>query len=413
MSSNESFHPIRVFIRALVPLGIVGAGVMAYVTLANNVVEDEKPPAEVQTIRTRVTDLKVSDYQVVITTQGIVQPINEVTVSAEVSGQVVSVSPQFEAGSYFAKGDVLLQLDDRDYKTAVTVAKAQELSAKSALELATLNHDRIQKLFDRNGASSIAEVNQSAATQAQAQASLDSATAAVEQAERDLERTSIIAPFSGRVRSKEIGLGHSVGIGAPLGRVFAVDYAEVRLPIAGRELRFLNLPEHTGDAPVEVELRDAISRSDDVWRAQIVRTEGALDPDSLELFAIARIEDPFGLQTGEPPLRIGQPVQASIEGKVLHKVVALPRKAVRQLDKINLVERDELTLMPLTIEAVWSDEEHIIVRKCEVDPSALLATTPIVYAVEGSKVEIISDSQIATSPEATAAVPAEDGAKAN
>lgn len=50
--------------------------------------------------------------------------------------------------------------------------------------------------------------------------------------------------------------------------------------------------------------------ADTVWQAKIVRTKGALDENALELFAVARVDDPFGLASGHPPLRIGQPVTA-------------------------------------------------------------------------------------------------------
>lgn len=410
---SRLFHVFRILLRAFIPLGVLGAGMASYYFLAQEVGDEEKPRSNVQMIRTRVAALDVIDYLVTIRTQGIVQSINEVTISAEVSGRVTVVRPEFEVGAYFSEGDVLLEVDSRDYETALAVAKAEQQSAESALKLAQINHDRTRKLFDRKGASE-AEVNQSDATQAQAQAALNSAVAAVEQAERDLERTKIRAPFHGRVRQKDIGPGHSVGVGTPLGIVFAVDYAEVRLPIAGRELQYLDLPEHNGDAPVAVELKDAIHPQDGVvWQAEIVRTEGALDQDSLELFAIARIRDPFGLSSGSAPLRIGQPVEAFIAGAVLNNVVALPRKAVRQLDRVNLIHATEHTLKSQTIKPLWSDREHVIVDAGAVDTESLLATTQIVYAANGAKVEIISDSDGGKVVEETASLPSGNSQSAN
>jgi len=413
MPSSNVLNLLRILIRGIIPLSVLAGGVFAYLHLAKGINEDPEPVEEEKQIQTRVAEINATDYQVQITTQGIVQPINLITLSAQVSGQIVEISPQFEVGAYFSKGDILLRVDDRDYRTAVAAAKAAHLSETSARDLAQLNHDRTKKLFTKNGVSE-AEVNQSAATLAQAEAAVDSAASAVEQAERDLERTSIPAPFSGRVREKSVGLGHSVGIGTPLGVVFGVDCAEVRLPIAGREMQYLTLPEHAGDEPVDVELRNAIQQtSETVWHAKIVRTEGTLDQDSLELFAIARIEDPFGLETDEPPLRIGQPVRATIKGATLTDVVRLPRNAVRQLDKINLINKDDLTLLPRSIEAVWSDEDHIIVRRRDIQPDTMLAMTPIVYPVEGSTVEVIPDAESHMSLEETAAIPATGQSKAN
>lgn len=385
-----------VLLRALLPLGILGIGALAYSVLSVEPNEEKKPTEEPKAIRTKVVKLNTIDYQVTVETNGLVQPHNEVTLSAEVGGQITRVSPHFEVGSYFSAGDVLVELDARDYETAVAIANAQYLSAKAALKLATLVYERNLKLFEKNGVSE-AEVNQALASQSQASALLDSASAQLEQAERDLERTKIVAPFDGRVRQKDVGVGQTVGAGTPLGIVFTVDFAEVRLPIAGNELQYLELPEFADDAPVDVELRDAINQDNKtVWNAQIVRTEGALDQDSLELFAIARIIDPFGRKSNHPPLRIGQPVVGTIAGNELNDVVAFPRGAVRQLDQVYFVDETELTLSSKTISPVWEDEDYIIVKDPLIEDGQLLSTTRIVYAPDGAKVEIIPDIDVTT-----------------
>jgi len=355
--------------------------------------ETKSAPVAKQVIRTKVTRLHVGEYSVVVTTNGVVQPHNQVTLSAEVSGEITVLNPEFEVGSYFSEGDVLIELDDRDYQTALTVAKAGRRLAESALKLAETSHERMLQLSRGNSASKL-ELDQAVAALAQARAEVDIATSRIEQAERDLQRTKIVAAFDGRVQQKAVGIGQLVSPGTALGDVFAVDYAEVRLPIAGRELRFLDLPEMADDLPVSVELRDAIdSSSDIVWNAKIVRTEGALDKDSLELFAIARINDPFGLHSNRPVLRIGQPVVAAIAGEVLTDVVVMPRGAVRQLDQVYLVDEAEMTLMSLSIQPIWSDEDFVIVSDPSLSDGVLLATTQLVYAPEGGKVEIIPDAE--------------------
>jgi len=381
-----------VLVRVLLPIAIIVAGGLAYTKLSVAPEEDQSPPPEKKNIKTRVTELTISDYPVVIKTNGIVQAHNETTLSAEVSGLITGIGTTFEVGSYFAEGDVLVELDDRDYKTQLAIADAQRLSTEASLKHATQDHDRIMDLFENDNIGTQADVDEAVATRAQASAQLSSVLAQLEQSKRDLERTTIRAPFAGRVRHKAVGLGQSVNTGTPLGVVFAVDFAEVRLPIAARQRRYLNLPEMEEDAPVKVVLRDTVSEESEVeWDAQIVRTEGALDTDSLELFAIARIDDPYGLESGHAPLRIGQPVEGAITGIVLTDVVALPRGAVRQLDQINLVDMKSQTLISLTIDPIWSDEEFVIVRDPMIEEGAVLATTHLVYVPDGAKVEIIPD----------------------
>lgn len=392
-------------VRILIPAGLLGIGIWGFMTLSvepDEAKADEKPK---QMLRTSVTKLSRTDYPVVVQTNGIVSPHNEVTLSAQVSGQVIRVSPSFEVGAYFSEGEVLVELDPSDYRTAVAVAAADQLGAQSANELAQQTHDRMVKLYRTNNVSE-AELHQAEAELKQTAAQLDAATAALERAKRDLERTKVIAPFDGRVRSMNVGLGQSVGPGAPLGLAFAVDFAEVRLPISAHELAFLDLPELSDDASVEVLLQNGIDESSEVtWRGRIVRTEGALDANSLELFVIARIDDPFGLKSGNPPLRIGQPVKGSIKGKVLKDVVAIPRLAVRQLDRIFLVDEQELTMSSKTIEPLWSDEQYMIVRDSAISSDALLSTTQLVYVPEGAKVEIIPEIELTA---ATASVTTSD-----
>jgi hypothetical protein len=230
----------------------------------------------------------------------------------------------------------------------------------------------------------------------EAEANVESAKAQLAQAKRNLERTKVRAPFDGRVRQRRVGLGQSVGPGTPLGSVFAIEYAEVRLPITARDMAFLTLPEGPEDPPVDVELRDALNHDETVWTAKIIRTEGTLDENSLELFAIARVSDPFGRESERPPLRIGQPVIAFIPGHVLKDVIAVPRIAVRQLDRIILLDPNELTIESHRIEAIWSDEEYVIVRDLPIADGSLVATTHLIYAPDGSKVEILPDPNVAT-----------------
>ena len=393
--SNEH-QPATVFgllVRAAIPIAILAGGVAAFMYLKIEPPEKQLPPAEKQKIKTKIARLTIADYPLTVKTNGIVQPHNEVALSCEVAGLVTAISPSFEVGAYFEAGEVLVELDSRDYETALAMAEAQKLGAEAGLDLANETYERNRGLYERKGISE-AVLKQSFASKLQAEAQLETAKAQLERAGRDLQRTKLVAAFDGRVRMRNIGVGQSVGPGTPLGMVFAVDFAEVRLPIANREQQFLTLPELATDDPVDVELTDAINPANKmVWTGKIVRTEGTLDLNSLELFAIARIDDPFGRKSGHAPLRIGQPVIASIAGKTLDDVVAIPREAVRQLDQVYFVneEGDDLVLESRKVEPIWSDEDQLIVNDPTIEDGQRIATTRIVYAPDGAKCEIIPD----------------------
>ena len=447
-------------LRVVLPVLVLVAGALAFFMLAQEPEETKARRAPARAVRTKATELQVGSYRVIVKTNGIIQPQNLVTISAEVAGRVVKISPNFEVGASFAKGEVLMELDEENVTQQQILfeqALAEKIVAESEVEVAKTNIDeyengtyleersQIEKtIFDAEELVKKRQLAYESAMRLAAKGTirslqLASAKFAVESAQKDLdlkkqqlvtldvykktkvlqelnsaleaakarlaakeaglrlekqqlEREQIRAPFDGRVQQKRVGLGQQVKADTVLGEVIAVEYAEVRLPLARRDVRFLKLPEMSDDPPVEVLLRDAISPDDDnVWEARIVRTESALDPDSLDLFAIARIEDPFGLKEGRPILRIGQPVVAEIAGDELHDVVMIPRGAVRQLDRIFLIDKQEMTLHSATIEPIWSDDDYIVVRAGLESEDHLLATTQLVYAPEGSAVEIIPD----------------------
>ncbi|MDX1681350.1 MAG: hypothetical protein R3242_11545, partial [Akkermansiaceae bacterium] len=187
--------------------------------------------------------------------------------------------------------------------------------------------------------------------------------------------------------------------------IFATDIAEVRLPLAPGQLRFIDLPAHADDPPVPVTLINALGRSDAdepiTWKAQIIRTEGAIDEKSRELFAIARIEDPFGLAEPKPELRIGQPVRAEIQGRRMQDVFVIPRSSLRGIDTVFLIDPKESRIRKTRIQPIWSNEEVLLVRD-DLKSGDWLATSRMPYVSKGAPVEIISPSvaESADEPEA-------------
>ncbi|MCO6044293.1 efflux RND transporter periplasmic adaptor subunit [Aeoliella sp. ICT_H6.2] len=388
---RNSTHVLGLIVRLVLPCAILAGGWFGFTYLSSGVEKAPTPEKERQTLRTKVQKLEVADYPVIVKTHAVVQAHNDVTLASQVAGRVVRVSPSFEVGAYFTEGEVLVEIDPRDFENQLAIAKSELAVAESTLTLAKLVEDRKLRLV-KSKAVSQGEVDSATASREQAEANVNLAESRVEQAKLDLQRTKVLAPFDGRVKSKLIGIGQMAGTNNPLGEVFAIDYVEVRLPIAGDQRQFLNLPEFSEDASLEVTLQDAIRDANDtVWRGKIVRTEGVLDADSRDLFAIARIDDPFGRKTNKPPLRVGQPVIASIEGTTLKNVVALPRAAVRQMDRVVLVDPTDQTLRPMTVEALWSDAENVVVPASAIPSNMWLATTTLAYYPEGAKVEIIPE----------------------
>ena len=379
--------------RLILPLILLGTGWFAFNHWMQPEVREKRQRGLPQLPKTRVIELTVVDFEPQIETSGVIRAHNQITLTSQVSGRIVATHPQFEDGAYFEEGTVLVELDKADFKTAVASAKSQQAQALALLaqeqtraKQARLDWEDLG--YEEEPSELVLRVPQLR----EAEARVEAAAAQLEQAERGLERCQIRAPFDGRMRQRMVGVSQTISSGTSLASIFAVDYAEVRLPIEARHMRFLELPEEASDSPVKIILRDALDESNKIEReAWIVRTEGALNEQSLDLFAIARIDDPFGRESGKAPLRIGQPVSAKVPGRPFEKVVVIPRKAVRQLSRITVVDRDSNTITKRMVTPLWENDTDLIVSDESLIDGTLLATAFLVYTPDGTPVEILPD----------------------
>ena len=389
--SRVTHRKFRMFFRRIVmPVSILALGVGAWYYLGKPIEKPKPMPLPEQLIKTEVLELKPRDYQVWIDSQGSVRAHYVTTITPLVNGTVSVLHPCFEDGAFFEKDQVLAELDPADFQASLATAEARLARAEAALQQeqarakqARLNWEDIG--YDDEPSDLVLRIPQLK----EAQASVKAAAADVDQAQRNLARTKIRAPFAGRVKIRNVGLGQAVGGNSALGEVFAADYAEIRLPISPAQLNFITLPAEESDPAVIVHLTDASGvTNDDQWEAEIVRTEGTLDDTTRELFAIARIQDPFGRLKKSAPLRIGQPLRAKIRGNLLPQVFVIPRKALRGVNRVYMVEQNPPVLTRKTIIPAWSTADEIVVREGFVSGEKL-SVSSLTYAVEGAKVEII------------------------
>ncbi len=395
--------------RILLPVVILGVGALVMWRVGQPLEPPTPEHRPAQRLKTEVTQLHSGPYQVTLESQGVVRAHHETTLTPLVGGTVVRIADCFEDGAFFAEGEVLVELDAADFSAAVATAESSLARAQAAIAQEEARAKQARRNWEDLGyTEEPSDLVLRIPQLKEAQANLDAARAQLDQARRDLERTKVRAPFAGRVRQRLIGLGQSVGAATPLGEIFAIDYAEIRLPLTPEQLGFIDLPSRSGDDPVPVTLTDALGERDDpdTWQARIVRTEGTLDEASRELFAIARIDDPFGVGSGTPPLRIGQPVRASIEGVRLDDVFVIPRQALRGINLVYLVtdelteamlerfaERDEEppvgpVIRRTPIDPVWATADVLVVRE-GLENGDRLSTTRLPYAPNGAPVDII------------------------
>lgn len=295
-----------------------------------------------------VDTLVAQNYQVMVSSFGTVKPRTESLLVSQASGQIVAVDDQFRGGGFFEKGDVLVQLDDRDHKAEVKVSQAALLSATQVLleEEARVQQAKADWLRLGNGKEANALVLREPQLAA-AQAKVLSAEAQLDKAKLMLERTKIIAPYAGRILNKRVGLGQVVSMNTTLADIYAVDAVEIRLPIKNNDLPLIKLPEEYQDVGVlgannDVELSSSLL-GNQFWQGEIIRTESAIDELSQQLYVIAQVLNPYDVTDDlMAPIKIGQYVNAKIAGRMLKNVIVIPSQTVYQGSYVYVVENGVL-----------------------------------------------------------------------
>ncbi len=150
------------------------------------------------------------------------------------------------------------------------------------------------------------------------------------------------------LRSKNVDIGQFITTGATLAGVFAIDAVEIALPLPEFTLRFLDLPATNASgekAGPHVLLNASVGGEKQQWHGELVRTEGVFDAKTRTMMAVVRVEDPYGLVGNaahlKSPLRVGTFVSATIEGKAMDGIAAIPQGALRPGNKVWLVNEDK------------------------------------------------------------------------
>lgn len=333
-------------LKIVLPAMVLLAGIGFVLLMVKNRREVQPAPRAPSAPLVRVLAVEPQSHRFIVRAQGTVKPHTEAYLAAEVAGKVESVSPSFVPGGFFEQGELLVQLDSRDYELAVVRSKAALAEADVRLRREQAEASVARKEWQSLGRGEANPLLLREPQLAEAEAAVASAKANLALAELELERCQIKAPFAGRISEKSADTGQFVGKGEKIARIYAVDYAEVPLPLPLDELAYLDLPigyrdqESTGTNPPVI-LRAQLGASVQEWKGTVVRTEGEIDPRTRMLTVVARVEDPFGRRGGGPlPLAPGLFVHAEIMGRDAGQVIIAPRAAMRGTDRILVVDAE-------------------------------------------------------------------------
>jgi multidrug efflux system membrane fusion protein len=378
-------------LKILLPVAVLLASLAgAAAIIAQRPPLESAPPAhDPPAVRVRVA--QPEKVRLNVHSQGVVAARTEIDLVPEVSGKVVHVHPAFAAGGYFEAGEVLLAVDHRDYDNAIVKAEARVAEARRGIaqERAAAVQARGEWRVLGEGEPTPLALHEPQL--AEARARLKEAEAELADARLKRARCELRAPFSGRVRDKRVGIGQSLVAGEKLARIYSVDVAEIRLPIAPDQAFYLDLPP---DGPGRgkrrpgpgVTLSARFGGETLRWPGRIARTEGVMEESTGLLFVVAEVADPYGDRQGRAPLRVGMFVQAEIEGRELGDVYVLPQGVLNAAEEALLVD-EEGRLRRRRLDVLRSEPDRVLIRG-GLNPGDRVVVVGVDMPVEGMKVRI-------------------------
>ena len=228
----------------------VGIGALALLAACTSKTPERSPSVPVS-----VAPAVRIDAPALVAANGVVEPVQTVAVEAQVGGTLKEVS--FQEGDDVTEGQVLFRIDPRSFEAALRQSEAMLARDRAQAQSAQRDAERYKALVAKD------YVTQSQAEQAQAQATsmmatLQSDSAAVENARLNLGYTTIRAPIGGRTGSLLVRRGNLVKPSAgPLVVINELQPILVRFPVTARDFLALRRRIASGPVPVRVTASDS------------------------------------------------------------------------------------------------------------------------------------------------------------
>jgi RND family efflux transporter MFP subunit len=380
----------------ILPIVVIGIGIGGLIGISAL----KKPPEEKPVIDTTpLVSIDNINYQPMtfeVSSYGVVSPKYQTEMVSQVNGEIVYLSETFVKGGFVKQGDVLAKIDPSDYDSALLDAQATLASAKAALVQERANAKVAEKEWAQitNGTPTALSLRKPQL--AQEIAHQKSAEAGLQRAQRDLERTVIRAPYDALIASREIGLGSYVSKGSSIGSMLNTDKAEVRLPLADKEIRYL----HNKGIDAQVSLSGNFAGTEQHWQGQIVRSEGVVDSKSRMTYLVAEVIDPYGLKaTGinkaQGELRYGTYVTAKINGTHAGNVAVVPRHLIVN-GQVAILDAEK-TLRYKSVNIIRQQGANVVIAE-GLENGISLITSALDYPVEGMKLKLPEEKILQKEP---------------
>ena len=376
--SRRRLNPF--FIAGLACL-ILAIAAGSFVFLLKNGPKSVQQKPEVVLPLVETVTVQPADHPIFIQGQGDVVPSRQTEIRAEVGGKVTDVSPDFVVGGRFSDGQTILQIAREDYETAITTAETNLAQAELALQQEERRAAQARRDWEKLGQGKEADPLVLREPQrAVAEATVASSRSALDQARRNLDRTTISAPYNSLIISKGTELGSMLSPGSLVTIVEKEADREVRVPLSLEDYSYLQR-ENGALSPAPATVTGQLGARLVTWNATVLREEGRIDSTSRTAHVILSV---VPNSDGLPLPPTGLFLNVTIEGSSLEDVYELSRISLQDRSQVLvLTDRDEVELRKVSVVRRESDVVYISEG---LQPGERVITSAIDAPVNGMKV---------------------------
>ena len=278
--------------------------------------------------------------------------------------------------------------------------------AKSDANLARNEYLRLKKLIERNViAQSQLDKSQQAylASQERLQAlenqlaligpqkeqliaARDMAEVLYEQAQLDLERSGVDAPFDGWVLEKAIEVGQHVNVGQQLGSIYRSGQLDIVVRIPSKDFKWF--PAGFGqDTPVEADVIFENGGQHYTWSGRVARVKAMMDERTRTLPMVIEVDElaTDGQKTNSFRLRPGMFVTIKIKGKEIDQAFVVPRHVVYPGNVVYTAKDNHLKIKEVNILRSYKD---LVIITEGLSDGELIVKTPLSSVKDGMRVRL-------------------------
>ena len=349
------------------PMTVLIAGGLITVHLLGSGPQAKTMPKRKNVVLVETIPALFATSSTLIHAMGVVKPAQTIELKPQVSGEVTAISDQLIPGGKFTKGNTLLQINPKDYQLLLRQQASQVAQAKNNIELEKGNQLVAQRELDLLG-EQVSDLEKGLMLRQPQLKNLENdlevAQAKYEQAQLNLERTQINAPFNGMIQSRDVNIGTWVSSSSSLATLVGTDSYWVEVSVPEDQLKWISIPNTDGKKGATVKIYNPSAWGEgDFRQGQVIQLLPSLESEGRMARLLIAVDDPMSLtpaNVDKPQVLIDSFVRVAIEGVPVTHSFEISREFVRNGKEL-WVLKDDGTLDVRDVTIAFKNKETVLI----------------------------------------------------